>query len=91
MKSKWKSSLALFCESRKSFVPEVSSPGAEVHRQRAAKRSRFKVQQSAEQLKVRKNVLVNGFDSSTENQPFFKLSDHKCFVAPFLVKSRERG
>jgi hypothetical protein len=31
----------------------------------------FKPKQSAEQLDVQKNVLLNGFDSSTENAAFF--------------------
>jgi hypothetical protein len=32
----------------------------------------FNLQQSAERLDVQKNVLLNGFDSSTENMAFFK-------------------
>jgi hypothetical protein len=37
------------------------------------------------------NVLLNGFDSSTGIQPFFKLPDHKKLVAPFLVKIPKRA
>ena len=47
------------------------------------------VRQSAKQLDVQKNVLLNGFDSSTENQPFFKLPDYKFLIAPFPVKREE--
>jgi hypothetical protein len=47
----------------------------------------FKVLQSAEQLDVQKNVLLNGFDSSTENQPFFKAINQKKEVAPLAVKN----
>jgi hypothetical protein len=68
------------------LLQEVSSPGANKQYQRAAQRSSFNVKQSAEQLDVQKNVFLNGFDSSTEDQPFFKLTDHKKLVAPFPVK-----
>jgi hypothetical protein len=34
----------------------------------------------------RKSSLVSGFDSSTENQTFFKPSGDKFLFAPFLVK-----
>ena len=42
--------------------------------------------QSAEQLDVQKNFLLNGFDSSTENTAFFKVLHQKKQVAPFAVK-----
>ncbi len=38
--------------------------------------------QSAERLDVQKNVLRIGFDSSTENMPFFGAPDQKIKVAP---------
>jgi hypothetical protein len=38
--------------------------------------------QSAEQLDVQKNVLLNGFDSSTENAAFFNAIFQKKQVAP---------
>jgi len=34
-----------------------------------------------------KSSLVSGFDSSTENRTFFKLSGDKILFAPFLVKN----
>ena len=37
----------------------------------------FKIKQSAEQLDLQKNVLLIGFDSSTENRTFFKPSFKK--------------
>jgi hypothetical protein len=54
---------------------------------RAAESSGAKMEQSAKQLDVRKNVLPNGFDSSTENRTCFKLIIQKKEVAPFLVKN----
>lgn len=48
----------------------------------------FKVRQSAGQLEVQKNVLRIGFDSSTENQTFFKPFFQKNEVAPFTVKNQ---
>ena len=48
------------------------------------KRRRRVVQpmQSAERLVVQKNVLLNGFDVSTENETIFKAIFQKKFVAP---------
>jgi hypothetical protein len=37
-----------------------------------------------------KYYLVSGFDSSTENQTFFKPSRDKFLFAPFLVKNEIR-
>jgi len=39
-------------------------------------------QSSAEQLVVQKNVLLNGFDSSTENETIFNAFFQKKIVAP---------
>ena len=52
----------------------------------AAERS-YSTRQSAEQLDVQKNVLLNGFDSSTENTAFFKPYFQKKEVAPLAVKN----
>jgi hypothetical protein len=46
--------------------------------------------QSADQLDVQKNILLNGFDSSTENRTFFNGLMQKKQVAPFLVKIEKR-
>jgi hypothetical protein len=48
------------------------------------------VRQSAKQLDVQKNILLNGFDSSTENRAIFKPVPQKKQVAPFLVKNEKR-
>jgi len=40
-------------------------------------------------LDVQKNVLLNGFDSSTEDELIFKLTEHIFFVAPFPVKAEK--
>ena len=53
---------------------------------RAAERSLFNVRQSAKQLDVQKNILLNGFDSSTEDEHKFKPLTHKIFLAPLPVK-----
>jgi hypothetical protein len=45
------------------------------------------LKQSAEPLDVQKNVLLNGFDSSTENSAFFNAPCQKKEVAPFAVKN----
>jgi hypothetical protein len=50
----------------------------------------FNIRQSADQLDVQKNILLNGFDSSTENRTFFNVFHQKKEVAPFLVKNRNR-
>jgi hypothetical protein len=47
------------------------------------------MEQSAKQPDVQKNVLPNGFDSSTENRTTFNSFAQKKEVAPFLVKNRE--
>jgi hypothetical protein len=86
-KSKWKSCLTIPGESWMILCCQRSLRRGLLKKcQRAAQRSSFNVKQSAEQLDVKKNVLLNGFDSSTEDQPFFKLTDHKKIVAPFPVK-----
>jgi hypothetical protein len=48
------------------------------------------VRQSAKQLDLQKNILLNGFDGSTENQAIFKPFPQKNQVAPFLVKNQKR-
>jgi hypothetical protein len=45
------------------------------------------MEQSAKQPDVQKNVLPNGFDSSTENRTSFNPLIQKKEVAPFLVKN----
>jgi hypothetical protein len=47
----------------------------------------IKVRQSAEQLDKQKNVLLNGFDSSTEINAFFNAIFQKKQVAPLPVKN----
>jgi hypothetical protein len=42
----------------------------------------FNPKQSAEQLDVQKNVLLNGFDVSTENETIFNAIFQKKIVAP---------
>src|ERR1700759_2324966 len=42
----------------------------------------FNPKQSAEQLDVQKNVLLNGFDVSTENETIFNATFQKKNVAP---------
>ena len=49
------------------------------------------MRQSAKQLDLQKNILLNGFDSSTENQAIFKRFPQKKQVAPFLVKNEKNA
>jgi hypothetical protein len=65
-------------------LPEFSPLGT--HRRSGCGEEQFNVKQSAEQLDVQKNVLLNGFDSSTENRGFFTAAGQKKEVAPFTVK-----
>jgi hypothetical protein len=67
-------------------VSQKFSPWKPNDDDRAAERSLFNVRQSAKQLDVQKNVLLNGFDSSTDSDRIFKLSTDKIFVAPLPVK-----
>lgn len=48
----------------------------------AAGKSCSTQKQSAEQLDVQKNVLLNGFDVSTENETIFNAIFQKKNVAP---------
>lgn len=64
------------------FAEPVKIPGHE--------EESINVRQSAKQLDLQKNILLNGFDSSTENQAIFKPILQKNEVAPFLVKIEKR-
>jgi hypothetical protein len=55
----------------------------------ACAEEQINIKQSAEQLDVQKNVLLNGFDSSTEIRAFLVPCCQKKFVAPFLVKKQK--
>jgi len=57
-------------ERRRHCVPEI--PSARHPLRSGCGEEQFKVVQSAGQLDVQKNVLLNGFDSSTENRALFK-------------------
>jgi hypothetical protein len=67
--------------------PEISQRS---HKGAGRGEESFNIRQSADQLDVQKNILLNGFDSSTENRTFFNVVDQKKEVAPFLVKNRNR-
>lgn len=66
--------------------PEFSS--RYIPKLRGCEEESLNKRQSAKQLDVQKNVLPNGFDSSTEFRPFFRRFAQKYQVAPFLVKNR---
>jgi hypothetical protein len=56
-------------------LPEFSS--RRTRRLPVREEQSFNVRQSAKQLDVQKNILLNGFDSSTENNTFFELPVQK--------------
>jgi len=61
------------CLCRQEVIIRIArSLFVDAHRQSGCEEDLFNLKQSAEQLDVQKNVLLNGFDSSTENMAFFK-------------------
>jgi len=70
-------------------LPEFSS--RHVRKETGRGEESINVRQSAKQLDVQKNVLPNGFDSSTENRAVLSPSFQKSEVAPFLVKKPDEA
>jgi N-acetylglutamate synthase-like GNAT family acetyltransferase len=60
------------CHCRQEVISRVArSLSVDAYRQSGCGEELFNQMQSAEQLDMQKNVLLNGFDSSTENAAFF--------------------